>query len=441
MERLRPLLPVASQYYLAMFGSWARPAALDMESKFSEGGLGSVMAVDYRNFAHGRHNWIHKLGVRTTVVAFITPDTELLAERTLKLLPAATKVIRFATDLSGPNAGLDLLSAVFAFTNVVGKLVGIDPGRPGVPPYGSRIYRLGPVAKGKSVGEDTKQAAMDRKLSARGTCQQEADRKNVDAALKTYIARLRKARFGAVVLDFDGTVVPPASAANAPLDTEVVSTLRALVSNDIALYFATGRGDSIHQTIANIFPSKYHSKVFISYYNGGVTLPVSHAPPRPEDAETFSTLANLLSIVQSDPLVGSITRITNKGFQLTLKATAPAHFRPALASIREAIARDPSSHLRIVQSSHSLDVIPRESSKLNCVRLAQSQLGDRLSVLTIGDKGSVSGNDFELLTHPLSLSVDRKLQSTVLLFRQYLLQGKRMPESCQNDACVKESKK
>jgi hypothetical protein len=83
---------LVSNYYLALYGDWARPAAVDLESKFGEAGLAGVTPADYRNFAHGRHNWIAKKGSDTTIIAFVTPASEMLAKKTLQLLPESTRI-------------------------------------------------------------------------------------------------------------------------------------------------------------------------------------------------------------------------------------------------------------------------------------------------------------------------------------------------------------
>ena len=57
--------------------------------------------------------------------------------------------------------------------------------------------------------------------------------------------------------------------------------------------------------------------------------------------------------------------------------------------------------IRVWRSSHSMDIVVyREVSKLQVIE-------DKNHTLCIGDYGSVEGNDYEMLTSPASLSVDR----------------------------------
>lgn len=392
-------------YYLALYGGWGRPAAVDLESKLSEAGLAGVMLADYRNFAHGRHNWIDKQGEHSTVVAFVTPESAPLATKTLALLPASTRVIRLETKLEGALGSLALLLQVFQLTAAVGKSVGIDPGRPGVPGYGRRIYHLGPVIKAAQATHAV-EASIARKLAARYSSAVSPDREIVTAAQRSFAKTLSAQRFGALVIDFDGTVVRPGAAHDARVIPSVVAFFEKLLRQGISICFATGRGDSIHSVLVNSIAKKFHARVFVSYYNGSLTRGLTEAPPEPQGGPHHDEFEALLQKLSEDSSFNAIAKPSNKSFQLTLKMQAQSHFCLAAATIREAVARDFASRFRVVESSHSVDVISSDTSKLTAVRLAQEHLTAGLGVLTIGDRGALQGNDYDLLTHPYSLSVD-----------------------------------
>lgn len=397
--------PGGSCYYLALFGGWGRPAATDLESKFSEAGLGGVMLADYRNFAHGRHNWIDKRGDQSAVVAFITPDSATLAAKTLALLPASTRIIRLETRREGPVGAIALMLDAFRLTLFAGRQVGIDPGRPGVPGYGRRIYHLGPASGIRLRSCATSAAADERKMAARGTLANASDAEVVARARREFVARFKPARFGALVADFDGTVLPPGAGHGARLSAGVVASFEKLLKHHISIYFATGRGDSVHSILAGSLASSYHNRVFVAYYNGAIARPLSESPPKPEESPHCSEFGELLKQMQQDSFIAGIGTPDNKGFQLTLKTTDQAMFA-ATTAIRELVARQGNGRFKVVQSSHSLDIIPSATTKLACVRLAQSSLAAGLEVLTVGDRGALMGNDFDLLTHSYSLSVD-----------------------------------
>ncbi len=399
-------LPQGDSYYLALFGGWGRPAATDFESKLSEAGLGGVMLADYRHFAHGRHNWLDKRGENSTVVAFLTPDSRVLAEKTLALLPASTRIIKLATKMDGPIGSMALLMDVFRLTALVGQRVGIDPGRPGVPGYGRRIYHLGPAPGARSVKAGVLAAAVARKQAARGTLASTFDGGIVTTAAKAFAARLSNVRFGALVADFDGTVVQPAAAQGTKLTPEIAKFLAGLLRKDVPIYFATGRGDSVHKILSDSLDSRFHSRVVVSYYNGAVTRPLSEAPPKPEGGPHHAEFAALAERLGEDPFIRQVAKPENKSFQLTLKIGSQAQFPAVCAAVRELVARAAGNDFHVVQSSHSIDIIPATTTKLTAVRLAQSRLKAGRELLTVGDKGTLLGNDFDLLTHAYSLSVD-----------------------------------
>lgn len=128
---------------LVLHDYWGKSAAADAESKLSEAGLANVQLADYRNFAHGRHNWLDKAGDETCVAAMITPECGRLAARTLELLPDGVPVVKMSTEFDGPVAAIDLTLQVFRLVGFFGALRGIDPGRPGVADFGRKLYDLG----------------------------------------------------------------------------------------------------------------------------------------------------------------------------------------------------------------------------------------------------------------------------------------------------------
>jgi fructoselysine-6-P-deglycase FrlB-like protein len=118
-------------------------AAADLESRFVEGALGNIHAADWRNFGHGRHHWLAKRASDTTVIAMIGAADQKLAARTLDLLSVPpTHSVRFdgAADVQG------ILAMLFALhlADLAGEAAGIDPGRPGVPNFGRKLYKLAP---------------------------------------------------------------------------------------------------------------------------------------------------------------------------------------------------------------------------------------------------------------------------------------------------------
>lgn len=395
-------------YYLALYGDWGRPAAVDLESKMGEAGLAAVTVCDHRHFAHGRHNWIDKRGHETVLVSLESPGSRNLASRTLKLLPASQSVYRISTEIDGPVGGLSLLLGAFNITKIVGQMRGIDPGKPGVPPYGSQIYRMGPIglsSKPKTKFDALLSSAVARKLSSIDYPITSSFETLLKKECIAYANSLRDGRFGALVVDFDGTVAPP-GIGDRPLDTDVAEPLIRLLSNGVPVYFATGRGDSIHAILQKTIPQPLWRQVFISYYNGAFTLNLDQSAlyPQGDLSNHFTALEVELSKIGA---LKSLGTISNKHHQLTIKVSRSAQPSSVLRIVTEFIEREFPGSFRIVHSSHSIDVIPLDRTKSACIVLAESALQTGKSVLAVGDRGAFPGNDYALLSHRFSLSVDQ----------------------------------
>lgn len=125
-----------------LYSGWSVPIAYDIESKFSEAGLGNVLLTDYRNFGHGRHNWFDKKSKTSAIIGLITPEIKSLAEKTFSLLPKEIPILKIETKNNQASSSVELLLQSFLLVNKVGEKMGIDPGRPGVPGYGSKLYHL-----------------------------------------------------------------------------------------------------------------------------------------------------------------------------------------------------------------------------------------------------------------------------------------------------------
>ena len=133
---------------VVLYDLTGKAAAVDLESKLVEAGLNNVQLSDYRNFAHGRHNWIGKNPDSTGVVFLTSPECRSLAARTVRLIPDRVPAVEIGTERTGPAGMLSLLVQTMRAVKGFGDFRGIDPGRPGVAEFGKRIYDIGmPAAK------------------------------------------------------------------------------------------------------------------------------------------------------------------------------------------------------------------------------------------------------------------------------------------------------
>ncbi|MDE1770754.1 MAG: hypothetical protein KGI28_09450, partial [Thaumarchaeota archaeon] len=189
-----------------LYDKWSKTSAIDSESKLVEAGLVNVQLSDYRNFAHGRHNWLDKNKEKTCLLALITPQSRELATKTLKLIPAYIPTSSITTNYDGPIATIALLIQIFYLVKFFGDVRKIDPGRPGVPDFGSKIYHLS-IPKSNSTLNNFEKLVLRRKF-------ENADLTNNTTktgmkALHTFIDKIKETKFQAVIFDYDGTLCDP----------------------------------------------------------------------------------------------------------------------------------------------------------------------------------------------------------------------------------------
>ena len=107
---------------LVLYDNIGKTAAIDLESKLIEAGLNNVQLADYRNFAHGRHNWIDKNPKQIGIISLINPECITLAEKTLNLIPKNIPIAKIDTEYSGPLGALSLLIQVMYTVKIFGDL-------------------------------------------------------------------------------------------------------------------------------------------------------------------------------------------------------------------------------------------------------------------------------------------------------------------------------
>lgn len=393
---------------LVLFGPSTRIGAVDLESKFTEAALGNLQLADYRNFAHGRHHWLAKRGDLSAVLAFITDADRALAERTLDLIPDTVPQARINLPGAGTAAALLSLVAALRITGWAGTVRGIDPGRPGVPDFGRKLYNL-PLPRSTGAarprGSARDATAIARKaglspqrLAATG------ELNHWQSALDAFRDRLLDARFGGIVLDYDGTVVDTRDRFRPPL-AEMRGELVRLLEAGGRIAFATGRGASIRRDLQDVLPSSLWQRVLIGYYNGAeiAGLDDDNAPDgRDEVGDDLRALANAL---RTQPELAQATKQTDRARQITLESTRVMSETRLWELAHQVILMTGVRDLGVTRSSHSIDIVPKGVSKLNVVTRLQTEVGDA-PLLTIGDRGCWPGNDYALLREPFSLGAD-----------------------------------
>jgi hypothetical protein len=251
------------RHLIVLFGELGRPAAIDLESKFSEVGLASVQLADFRNFAHGRHNWLDKHPADTLVVSIEVGQEALLAARTLRLLPPEIPVMRMSVKQDFHLGAAIAMIAVMRLTGAFGILRGLDPGRPGVPSYGSRLYRLN-AWQARSTKVSIPEISVVRKshlslneLRRSGKVDQWL------AHFGAFIKLLSNLSFSSLALDYDGTLCDKRDRFRG-VGTQMSDSLEALLKSQIPILVITGRGKSVGDALRNALAQKYWELVRVT---------------------------------------------------------------------------------------------------------------------------------------------------------------------------------
>ena len=394
---------------VVLHGPSTRIGAIDLESKFTEAALGHLQLADYRNFAHGRHHWLAKRGKTSAVLAFVTDADRAIAERTLDLIPKNVPQARIVFD-GGPSAvALASLLAALRITGCVGRTRGIDPGRPGVPEFGRKIYNLR-LPRTRRIAllprlTARKAAAIARKAGvAPGDLAALDDLGHWREALTAFLARLRDARFRGVVLDYDGTVVDTRRRFE-PADPEIVSELIRIAGAGARIGIATGRGASVRRDLQKRLPRTLWPLVLIGYYNGAEIASLDDDGAPNGSRNVCDALQPLADALRCQPALSNCARQEDRVFQITLEATRAMPENRLWDLANETILTTGVHDVTVMSSSHSVDIVAAGVSKLNVVRRLRETVGDE-PILPIGDHGRWPGNDHELLSEPFALGVD-----------------------------------
>lgn len=394
---------------VVLHGASGKLGAIDLESKFTEAAIGHAQIADFRNFAHGRHHWLAKRGDGSGVIALIGDDDQDIAERTLALLPPQLPIARIAVGGPPMHASLMSLVAAFRLTDWAGQARGIDPGDPGVPDFGRRIYRLAPPRRPTSSLPlritQRVEAAIQRK-SGRTVTQlaKSSELTGWHESCRAFQRKLANTSLSGVVLDYDGTVVDTRYRFSPP-NTDVVDEMIRLLNFGIPLGIATGRGRSVRQAFKETIPRELWSRIVVGYYNGAEvstldddSVPQSEQSPVPE-------LRDIADRLLSEPELVAQSRQEHRRNQLTITACGALR-EDRLWEIVQSIVRESATDLTVLRSSHSIDVLSSAASKLNVTRKLQA-IAPTAALLAIGDRGRWPGNDHALLSTPLALSVDQ----------------------------------
>lgn len=371
-----------------------------IETSAWEASLCPVQVTDFRNFAHGRHSWLHHRAPDTFILSLFGHDSANGWERTRALLPEGLRWAEIEFGNCGRFRNALGIVEVLVLIDAIGAAVGIDPGKPGIGDFGRPLY------------EDDSLDSLSQRLGSRLRQKRSArlerdDPKCTDLCIYSAederLDRFAKAKIGGIVLDYDGTIVDTERRADPPA-AEIVDELVRLHRAGVRVSIATGRGGSAGESLREVLPIELHPQILVGYYNGGyiqaLSVNIQSNPPanHPGIVETAAWLAARNDLF-SQPFRGEHSHV-----QISLQMSHlrdPGGFESALFACPPIAA----GSVRIRRSGHSFDIIPLHSSK----RSVADRIGDELPadvvILCVGDQGSRIGNDHEMLRHPFGISV------------------------------------
>lgn len=383
-----------------LFTNSLRATSVDLESRFVEAGLGNLHAADLRNFGHGRHFWMHKHKASTGIVCLVGDGMEQLATKTLEALPR--EIPRLRIDFRGPRH-LQAIAGIVAGLHLslgAGEASKIDPAKPGVPEFGRRLYRIGPMLPAESQKELNLNAALARK----GVNLSGADKETWFEHYSSAINFVRDASIQGLVMDYDGTLSDDRDRFKVGLRPKVAEELNRLLEGGLPIGIATGRGPSAGVSLRSSIKRELWGRVLVGYYNGAVISSLSD--DRDPLLDELDAVDPMLEELRKGTFLSSCEIRANTK-QISIKFRRRRDVSRAVSEIREAL-RLGGLDKQVVISSHSVDVLIGGQSKLKLVEeLCNYAEIDSGAVLRIGDRADPVGNDFQLLDHPLGLSVDR----------------------------------
>ncbi len=376
-----------------------RPVATLLDTSIWEASLCSVQTTDLRNFAHGRHAWLYHRASSTFLIALTGVDSEQIWSSIDCVLPDEVRRVQIYNATCGRLANAMGLIDGLGLIEALGARTGIDPGKPGIGEFGREVYddrSLAVAAEAMPARVRHKRAGLARSDSFAGFGDplHLIGRERIEALAQAYI--------GALVLDYDGTIVTTEKRWSVP-DPEIVSELVRLVRAGVRFGIATGRGGSAGEDLRKVLPADILTSIPIGYYNGGHVRMADvdiRDDPAPENAAVTST-ASWLNARRD---LFQTFRFKHRGPQITVDMDTlhtPYRFPQDLQ------ACDPFRQglVRVLGSGHSYDIVPTASSKLTVVQALAGELPTGHTVLCFGDSGSRLGNDHALLSHVHGISV------------------------------------
>lgn len=128
-----------------LYGPDTKAAALDLDSKFAEAGLGHLVASEFRNFAHGRYQMMLPRIEQVGVVSLSSQREAEIAQKSLSAIPQSVPRLDILTNGQGYGQAAEQVSSllsVLLLVGAIGEIKKINPGWGSDDTFGDLLYLL-----------------------------------------------------------------------------------------------------------------------------------------------------------------------------------------------------------------------------------------------------------------------------------------------------------
>lgn len=407
IKKIKSLEHVRNRGVLVLHGPDTEVLAVDLESKISEAALGMCQVADYRQFAHGRHlQYAGDPSNSPVLMSVFSSKESVLAFKSTVGLPEGETNAKLM--ISGEDVPLVHLSSIVSSILLTAEIAahdGIDPGEPHVPRFGRELYSLD---VGDLIGRPEVPSVEDigaiRK--SRVVFPSSCGESRLKPAATEYIANLSSYVFKAVVFDYDGTLCNVHERYE-DLGVESAEIILSAIDSGLVVGVATGRGRSVIENLRKIIPSSYWDRIFVGLHSGSQVKSLNDEyvflPENPHHINAVEYLKrSCIGEFISERCV--FKREGQLGIRLSNKSLSDV----TISLLKEWMSVYGKTGWRVFYSGHSIDVLDENTSKRNVVDHICAKMGwdPYKEVLRIGDAGQESGNDWELLSEGVGLSVE-----------------------------------
>jgi hydroxymethylpyrimidine pyrophosphatase-like HAD family hydrolase len=397
-------------HIVAIASGWAIPALNDLESKFVEGGLGWIEISEFKNFTHGR--FMNSLAVSDGAILVHLLSADQIDERAYieSLCPQGNLYIPVQSKFRGILGAVDLVVHVFALVEILAERKNVDIQRPHVPDFARKLFSGEPLYHHFDAVSRLDGFVRRRLFEDLGGLNHEgdADLLSYTSQIQARLRLLLGQRFDVVAFDFDGTLVT-SDRSKQVLSSASLAQLVNFINSGVKLVVLTGRGSSVVRFFEGILERQHLEQITFYLYNGAVCSReigrktivrhrLSHAD------ELFASLKEHPELTK---LVGQI-KMNDTMTQITLHLADPRLVNECQAHVAVVLASFPG--IKAVTSGVTIDLVSHSVSKSEALDHFSREIYDIgviPSILSLGDRGDLGGNDWELLQHPFSIAVDR----------------------------------